>query len=162
MKQVDGFNGYYITEDGKLFSDKSGKLIEKKPFKGSSKYWVVDLYKDGKSHKVLLHRLVASHFVQNPDNKPIVDHKDGNINNVKASNLQWVTQKENIHKSYAQTGIGAVRNCRECSLYKDGDKIGEFKSVIEAVRYAAKQYNISEPMLYKHRIYKGFEVVLKV
>jgi hypothetical protein len=44
-----------------------------------------------------LHRLVAKIFIPNPDNKETVNHKDGNKLNSKASNLEWMTNSENIN-----------------------------------------------------------------
>ena len=44
---------------------------------------------------ILFHRLVASAFIENPFNKPLVDHIDGNLANYKHTNLRWMTHKEN-------------------------------------------------------------------
>ena len=56
----------------------------------------VELWKDGKHETKLVSRLVASAFVDNPENKPEVNHIDGNPLNNSIKNLEWVTRSENI------------------------------------------------------------------
>ncbi|MBC8275115.1 MAG: HNH endonuclease, partial [Chloroflexi bacterium] len=59
---------------------------------------MVGLYKDGHCKSFLVHRLVAEVFVSNPDNKPQINHKDGDSSNNHAENLEWCTNQENwIH-----------------------------------------------------------------
>lgn len=64
------------------------------PFICGDGYYYVDLRKDGKDLKSRVHRLVAEAFIDNPEDKPIVHHRDTNRRNNKASNLQWMTEAE--------------------------------------------------------------------
>lgn len=60
-------------------------------------YYFVNLYKDGQHTQRYVHRLVAEAFIPNPENKPCVDHIDTDKSNNNASNLRWVTYKENMN-----------------------------------------------------------------
>ena len=66
----------------------------------NKQHLVVKLYKDTKKKMFRVHRLVAIHFLSNPNNKKEVNHKDGNKTNNHVDNLEWVTCKENIQHAY--------------------------------------------------------------
>ena len=70
----------------------------------STGYKKVELVKNGKKKSYKVHRLVAMAFIDNPENKPQVNHIDGNKINNHVDNLEWVTSSENCIHAY-NTGL---------------------------------------------------------
>ena len=85
-KKIDRNNNYSINENGEVRNDVTGH-IKKATVNKKNNYFIVDLYKNNKSEKVPIHRLVAETFIPNPQNKPTEDHIDGNRQNNAISNL---------------------------------------------------------------------------
>jgi hypothetical protein len=85
-------------------------------------YKYVGLSKDGRLKRMQVHRLVAIAFIPNPDNFPIVNHKDESHDNNHADNLEWCTSKYNLN-------YGTVRN-RLSEIAKTSQKhIAQFNSI---------------------------------
>ena len=96
---------YSINENGDVRNDATGKV--KRPFiNPGNGYLTVDLYEGNRSTKVTVHRLLAEAFLPNPENKPTVDHKDGNRLNNRLGNLRWATYSENN----SRFGVAGVRS----------------------------------------------------
>lgn len=100
---IQGFEGCYeISNKGRVksLSRKCGPGFCRerilKPGYQTGGYRFVNLVVAGKSTTVKVHRLVAKHFIDNPNNRPQVNHIDGNTGNNCAENLEWVTGRENI------------------------------------------------------------------
>ena len=81
----------------------------------SGNYITVKLSVNGKIQSVLVHRLVAKSFVQNPENKPEIDHKDGDKLNNKSTNLRWCTHIENCNNE--NTRSRNARKGEQCNWY---------------------------------------------
>lgn len=100
--QFIGQPSYAVSREGKVYSLKSSRFL--KSFSDTSGYQYIECYEHGKKHKFAVHRLVALAFLDNPENKKEVNHKDGNKSNNHLSNLEWVTPSENcIHAE--RTGL---------------------------------------------------------
>ena len=95
-KTIQGYENYEVSSEGDI-RNKKGKIL--KPGKNSCGYLYVVLYKNGKRKNFLVHRLVAIAFIPNPENKPTVNHIDENKENNDVSNLEWMTQAEQIEYS---------------------------------------------------------------
>ena len=89
---------YSISNDGKVFSKKSNKYLSQ--YKTPGGYLNVDLYTPEKRYKIGVHQLVAQAFIPNPNNLPLVNHKDGDKTNNNMTNLEWASYSDNNSHAY--------------------------------------------------------------
>ena len=148
-RPIKDFPNYEISNLGNVYSlyCKQGKRSQKricKPQLNGIEYYSVRLYdrKKKTKNKYLINRLVAQAFLENPENKPQVNHKDSNKLNNKLSNLEWCTNGENqIHarnhgvKNHKLT-MDIANEIRD--IYNKGN-ITQAK--------LAKKYKISQPQV---------------
>ncbi len=90
---LDVYDNYAISNLGRLKNVKTGKLLV--PVKKHNGYLAYHLCQDGKKKSFMAHRLVATYFIPNPENKPCVNHIDGDKENNMVLNLEWCTNQEN-------------------------------------------------------------------
>lgn len=101
--KIKNFPDYYISKCGKIYSSKTNKILSSK-LNNKSEYLKVSLYSNKKYKKVNIHRLVAEMFIDNPNKKLTVNHKDRNKHNNNVENLEWATYAENTRYSYNLIG----------------------------------------------------------
>lgn len=134
-KDIPGYEGIYqVSTKGRVrsFWKKEPHIL--KQTLTTTGYKKVELYKDKKRKTYKVHRLVALAFILNSENKPNINHKDGNPLNNTVENLEWCTQKENVEHAI-KTGLKKV--------YKF--EIKELKELykIYGLKKIAKMYNTS-------------------
>jgi uncharacterized protein YerC len=142
MKEIEGYPNYRVDIDGKVYSNyipktsKTGdefREIKQVLDKGVG-YYIVTLCYNGKRRNHFIHRLVATAFINNPENKPVVNHKDGDKTNNSISNLEWCTHQENAQHAVS-FGLTTFTHCEVAILQIDLESnkvIAEFKSQKEA------------------------------
>lgn len=101
-------------------------------------YYVVGLWKDGKSKNKYVHRLVAEHFLINENNLPEVNHKDENKANNSLDNLEWCEHRYNINygsarRRISQSHINLDYPTRVIQI-KNGVQVAIYKTASEAQR----------------------------
>ena len=133
------FPNYTITEDGTITNKKTGNVLATYLNKQTG-YKTVSLWKNNKGKRDTIHRLLATHFIPNPDNKDYVDHIDRNKLNNDLSNLRWVNGTENninscrqdrdLHNIYFKKDRNVYRVIvqRYWIVYK----LGQYKTIEEA------------------------------
>lgn len=90
---------YQVSNKGNIKSLKRNKLLSLN-WLDDDGYRRVNFFQNKKRKHFSIHQLVAIHFIPNPDNKPVVNHLDGNKLNNKSSNLEWATRSENDLHAY--------------------------------------------------------------
>lgn len=158
---------YYANEEGEIMSSsrecihmshgeqtgyylRKGKIL-KQTINSKGYSCVTIKYLDGSQKVITVHQLIAKTFIPNPDNKPQINHIDGNKQNNNINNLEWCTAKENIIHAY-KTGLNKGSKPWKGKCGKDHNRSipviaynldGSFYKEYENQTFAAKDLNMS-------------------
>lgn len=113
---------YRVSNLGRVMNDKY-KILSQKTNKCG--YKEVNIKIDGKFKTQLVHRLVAKAFIDNPDNKPQVNHINGDKTCNRVENLEWITNDDNIKHSI-KTGLRDIKKIAKTTREKCGKKIIQY------------------------------------
>lgn len=135
-KELEGFSKYKFSNTGKIWSKSSNKERSLKPQKGG--YIRFGLTNDeGKISNFFVHRLIASVFIPNPQNKPTVNHKNHNKADNRVENLEWATiSEQNNHRKRPSKEVSRLmcsRSVWRCSI--NGDKIELYETLKDAAKW---------------------------
>lgn len=141
---------YQISDKGRIFTKRrldGNRIIygrELHPQITEDGYLKVGLTKNSETKRFYVHRLVAQHFIKNPQNLPQVNHKDGNKFNNNVSNLEWCTKSQNQEHAVKNSLMqhGEARPGAKLTE-KDVLEIYKLKGVLPAKEIAA-HYGVSK------------------
>lgn len=176
-KDIEGYEGLYqVSNLGNVKSLSFGarnirksnvaKFLKQSPT--NCGYYKVELYNNGERKMMYVHRLVALAFIPNPEQKSQVNHIDGDKSNNVASNLEWVSSRENL-KHATDTGLrtptpmagkrGRLNKNSKPILQYDlsGTFIARWDSIADAGRYFGNASQISLCLTGRHKTAYGFK-----
>ena len=183
-KEIPGFDGlYFANEKGQIksadrqrkivshgkqsFYTRKGKIL--KPCLNPYGYYCVSISdKNQKERVYAVHRLIAKTFIENPENKPQINHKDGNKLNNSVENLEWATAKENIKHAFlnglnkgskpwlGKTGSAHNKSIPVIRCDKDGNEIERYDSITEAAKYCGSISHIASCIKGKRKSCGGY------
>lgn len=163
-RPVKGYEArYLVDENGNVYSFASQRELTQRY--NADGYKTVSLYSDGKIKQRGVHRIVAEAFIENPNNYPIINHKDEDKANNNVNNLEWCTYRYNIcykdaNKRRSETMKGRpALNRKGVYARKVGDSEWTYYSSIDSAKKATgiANYHVTAVCQGKEKQTKGYE-----
>ena len=150
-------NNYEISTYGNVRNKITQKILKGRLTKSGYLQVSLKIDETNKFSNRYIHRLVAIYWIDNPQNKREVNHKDGNKENNNINNLEWVTSSEN-QKHRHSIGINKTSNRRVGKFTKDGELVAQYNSIQEAanIENNGVRVSIDNVVHGKRKSLKGF------
>lgn len=151
-KSVPGYSGYLASSRGRIMALRrpcsAGGVMKLKKHCGRNEgYMIVNLCLDGLCVSKQVHRLVAKAFIPNPQEKPIINHKNRNRADNRVENLEWVTAAENIRHAIALGSFDFIRS----NAKLDWQKVRKIRKIYTGQRgeqtKLARSYGVSRQVI---------------
>ena len=159
-KTITEASNYEVSTNGQVRNRTTKKILKGRLSKNGYLQVSIKIDATQKFCNRYIHRLVALHFIQNPNNKREVNHIDGNKENNTLSNLEWVTSSEN-QKHRHLIGNKKTSNRHIGMFNKKGEMVKDFNSILEAVAYFNKTSRVNIDNALQGKQYTAYGYVWK-
>lgn len=154
LKLIDVTDDYFITPSGNVYREYPNGYLPRKTYTNKKNGYVYITIVESNGHKVThrLHRLVAKAYIPNPNNYPIVGHKDNIKTHCNVDNLYWTTNSENTQKA---VNDGLLKNDKGYADSQSTPVIVYDKNHHEITRFGSasecsKALNITKSTIFRH------------
>lgn len=155
-KPIINYESYLVYENGDVKNLNTNKMLRGSISENGYRYYRLSL--NGEKKMFYAHRLVAEHFLENPNNLPVVNHKDGNKLNNEVFNLEWVSYSDNAQHAHV---AGLVKQSNQVPVLYTEDLEGEeWKQYLDFSNYLVSNKgrvrNVTTNRLLKPSLTSGY------